>query len=120
MNIYGDKYDFWRAKVQEGLPEKFTLGRDNLLCNNQIKVHGLGFREAGLVETIFGYSVRLRSGLNVNQVLFGGRMEGRYVSFEEALEWGKVWVDQSPDYRVLTYGDKCEGCTLDYHKKALV
>lgn len=115
--IYGDKKEFWDAEVQKGLPPPYTPGRDNLLCSNQIRVHQAGFREAGLTETIFGYSIRMRSGLCDNQVLFGGRREGRYVSYEEALEWGKTWVDQSPDYRVLSYGEKCQGCTLDYHAK---
>lgn len=122
--VYGNRLDFWRAKVQEGLPPRGTFGRDNLLCQNQSRVHEAGFREASLVETIFGYSVRLRSGLSSNQVLFGGRMEGRTVPYEEALAWGKAWVDESPDFRVLTYGAKCDGakpygpCTLNYHKEA--
>jgi hypothetical protein len=116
--VYGNRYEFWKAKVQEGLPPRGTFHRDDILCQNQCKVHEAGFREASLVETIFGYSVRLCSGLSSNQVLFGGRMEGRYVSYDEALEWGKIWVDQSPDFRALTYGEKCKGCTLDYHKEA--
>ena len=119
---YGTKMDFWRAKIQDGLPPHFTPGRDNLLCARQAAVHNAGFREAVLVETIFGYSVRLRSGLDGNQVLFGGRQQGRTVSYEEALAWGKAWVDASPDFRVLGYEEKCNGmqpwgrCTLDYHK----
>lgn len=123
---YGARGDFWREEVQRGLPERGTPGRDNLLCSNQIRVHSAGFREASLTETIFGYSVRLRSGLCENQVLFGGRGEGRHVSYEEALEWGKSWVDDSPEFRVLTYGEKCTGdksygkCTLDYHEKLAV
>lgn len=116
--IYGARKDFWDAEVQRGLPPPYTPGRDDLLCSNQIRVHKAGFREAGLVETIFGYGVRLRSGLDANQVLFGGRREGRTVSYEEALEWGKAWVDNSPEFRVLSYGEKCQGCTLDYHKEA--
>lgn len=124
MATYGDKLEFWRAKVQEGLPERFTPGRDDLLCSNQIKVHGLGFREAEMCETIFGYSIRLASGLDGNARLFGGRMAGRIVLYEEALEWGKAWVDASPDFRALTYPEKCSGqkpygpCTLDYHASA--
>ncbi len=114
---YGNKKEFWDEEVQKGLPPRFTPGRVNLLYSNQIRVHSMGFREAGLCESIFGYSVRLRSGLCENQVLFGGRGEGRHVSYEEALEWGKSWVDDSPDFRVLNFGDKCQGCTLDYHKK---
>jgi hypothetical protein len=119
-HTYGEKGEFWKNKVQEGLPPQYTPGRDDILCANQVKVHSAGFREAGLVETIFGYSVRLRSGLCGNQVLFGGRSQGRYVSYEEALEWGKSWVDDSPDFRVLNYGEKCPGCTLDYHKNEAV
>lgn len=103
--IYGDKKEFWEELLMRGLPPKGTPGRDKFLCRNQIKIHQAGFREAALVATIFGYSVRLVSGLCDNEILFGGRREGRNISYKEALEWGKAWVDQSPDFRVLNYGD---------------
>lgn len=117
--VYGARQEFWENEMGRGLPPPYTPGRDNLLCDNQIKAHGAGFRESGLVETIFGYSVRLRSGLCETQVLFGGRRQGRNVSYQEALQWGKSWVDEDPEFRIFGYGEKCQGCELDYHKKEL-
>lgn len=118
--IYGEKYQFWMDKMKEGLDKVNIFNHDRVLCSNQISSHSAGFRDAALVETIFGYSVRLRSGLCDNQVMFGGRRMGRYVSYEEALQWGKEWVDESPDFRVLVYDEKCNGCGLDYHQKVEV
>ena len=101
--VYGKNYDFWHDKIQEGLPPRFTPGRDKVLCSNQIQAHSAGFQEARLVKTIFGYSVRYASGLDNFAVLFGGRMMGRHVSYQEALQWGKDWVDAKPEYRALIY-----------------
>lgn len=113
--IYGKNYEFFKNKIQEGLPPKGTFGRDEILCQRQIQVSKVGFTEVRLVETIYGYSVRYASGLNNFAVLFGGRMMGRIVSYEEALSWAKEWVDEKPEYRAVSYDQKCDGCSLDYH-----
>lgn len=74
---------------------------DTELCRVQTRQYAQGRREAELVETIFGYGVRIRSGLCENQVLFGGRALGRQVPKEEAIAWGIAWANQDPDKRTF-------------------
>lgn len=84
-----------RAGSYEG-----TFNSDDL-CKVQSDQHGRGRMEAVFTTTIFGFSVRLRSGLFSDQVLFGGRMMGRRVEKEEALAWGISWANQDPDHRTF-------------------
>lgn len=69
------------------------------LVKVQVDQHGRGRRSATLVATIYGYSVRLASGLDERQVLFGGRALGRNVSKEEAIAFGIKWANEDPKNR---------------------
>jgi len=69
------------------------------LCSMQIDQHHRGRRSAELVTTIYGYSVRMASGIDGRAILFGGRSLGRKVSREEAIEFGKKWANESLETR---------------------
>lgn len=75
-----------------------TLKSEDLV-QVQVDQHRRGRRSATLVSTIYGYSVRLASGLDERQVLFGGRALGRNVSKEEAIAFGIKWANEDPDKR---------------------
>lgn len=89
-----------RQKCRPGIYEG-TFKSDDL-CRVQVSQHSRGFREAQLSQTIYGWCVRLRSGLCADQLLLSGRLLGRKVSREEALEFGRQWVAEAPEHHVLT------------------
>lgn len=70
------------------------------LCRVQNDHYRRGHRSATLVKTIYGYSVRLASGLDGWALLLSGRQQGcRQISYEEAIEFGKNWANEDPDNR---------------------
>jgi len=76
----------WRAKYP---------GDENL-CKMQISQWQRGRRDATIVETIYGFSVRMTSGLSGMAFIPNGR---RLNTYEEAVQVGTEWANQDPDNR---------------------
>lgn len=87
----------WDSVIREA--KKHPNFSDRELCAIQISQYGAGHREAELTETIFGFGVRIRSGLCADQVVFGGRALGRRVEKEEAIAEGIKWANEDPEHR---------------------
>lgn len=63
------------------------------VCKVQVEQHVKGRRSATLCETIYGWSVRLASGLDDRQLLF---VRG---TKEAALAFGIAWANEDPKKR---------------------
>lgn len=63
------------------------------LCKVQVDQHRRGRRSATPVKTMYGWTVRLASGLDERQILC--KVETR----EEAIAWGKAWANEDPENR---------------------
>lgn len=63
------------------------------LCKVQVDQHQRGRRSAALVKTLYGWTVRLASGLDERQILC--KVETR----EQAIAWGTAWANEDPEKR---------------------
>lgn len=69
------------------------------LCRLQVTQHARGRRSACLQRTMYGWSVRLDSGLDDRQILYGGRHSNVDRSQEAAIAFGVAWANEDPENR---------------------
>jgi len=87
-----------KAKDQDPRTRNRTAADFNL-CAMQVSQHRRGRRSASLLSTLYGWGVRLASGLDNRRILLSGRRQGRQISFQEAVKFGIEWTEQDPDNR---------------------
>ena len=101
--LLGGNPQSWDDEIQRRVKTSETRAgclESESLCNVQVEQHARGRRSAVLTSTMYGWSVRLASGLDENQLLFGYRVTGRRdITREEAVEWGKAWANKDPEHR---------------------
>lgn len=71
------------------------------LCAWQASVHGRGFRDAELVPSVFGWSVRSGSGLDNFALLAGSRCGQLDGSREDAERWARDWQAEDAERRYV-------------------
>lgn len=101
--LLGGNPQAWDDEIQRRVKASETrLGcfDSESLCAVQVDQHARGRRSAVLTSTIYGWSVRLASGLDQNQLLFSYRTTGRRgITREEAIAWGRAWAAEDPTHR---------------------
>jgi len=70
------------------------------LCSVQVDQWSRGRRSAVLTSSMYGWSVRIDSGLGDRQILAGSRRgEKLDGTKEDAIRWGKAWAEEDPENR---------------------
>jgi hypothetical protein len=68
----------------------------------QIRMSGLGYIEAEIVESSYGYSVRYASGLQNFGLIFSSRNREVDGTLEGAIAAAQKWQAQAPSHRYVS------------------
>jgi len=82
--------------------QRALVGGGEDLVAQQERLHASGLREAELVESIYGWSLRHASGLDGWSIIKGCRSGDLDGSLEAAQSAARVWVAADPERRFVT------------------
>lgn len=89
----------WDDEIRARCKQNSGLFESEGLCKVQASQHARGRRSACLQRTMYGWSVRLDSGLDDRQILYGGRHSSVDRSQEAAIAFGIAWANEDPQNR---------------------
>lgn len=98
---------------REKLPRGAHGFASDALCDWQVAVARRGYREAELVKSIYGWSVRAASGLENFALLASCRASQVDGSFEDAVRWARAWAAQDPARRWVTCSRADDGAAVE-------
>jgi hypothetical protein len=89
----------WDDEIRARCEKRGSFFESESLCKLQAAQHAKGRRSARLQRTIYGWSVRLDSGLDDRQILYGHRLGNKDLSREAAVAFGIAWANEDPEKR---------------------
>lgn len=84
------------------LPAKGSRNYDEALCALQRTESALGYLEAQIVESNYGYSVRYASGLQNWGIIYSSRSKQVDGTLEDAIAKAREWQAVDPRRRYVT------------------